>query len=166
MVRMILMVLLIAGREGPFSLDLERFREAAGLNGQVRLLGHREDLPEILAAADLFVFPSVYEGLPGAVIEAMALGLPIVASDLPSIGELVEASSNAILVERASPAQLVTAVETLLDDREMALEYGKHSRKIFEARFTLEPSVSRMIALYRRVADSAAKARRSKLKGD
>ena len=144
--------LFIVGRSGQVSPDLEKLKEQLHLNGQVRFLGHREDIPEILAAADLFVFPSLFEGLPGAVIEAMALGLPIVASDIPPVREVVEENQNAILVAPASPSELAKAIATLLADRDKAFAYGKHSRKIFETRFTLQQSAARMIELYRQVA--------------
>jgi len=145
------LILLNAGRSGRLTPELERLRDKARLNGQVRFLGHRDDIPEILAAADLFVFPSVYEGLPGAVIEAMGLGLPIVASGIPSIRELVEENCNALLVKPASSSELGIAIERLLKDRERAMAFGRHSREIFEARFTLKQSASRMIELYHQV---------------
>lgn len=146
------LVLLIVGRQGTASKELEQLCSKANLSEHVRFLGHRDDVPDILAAADLFVFPTLYEGLPGAVIEAMALGLPIVASDIPPLREVVEEDRNATLVSIASPSELAKAIEDLLDDRNKARAYGKRSREIFETRFTLERSVSGMIELYQQVA--------------
>lgn len=146
------LILLIVGREGAVSKELRSFAEQANLNGRVRFLGHRNDVPDILAAADLFAFPSLYEGLPGAVIEAMALALPIVASDIPPLREVVENGRNATLVPVASPSELTEAIADLLDDRNKSQAYGKRSIEIFEARFTLEKSVSRMMELYQKVA--------------
>jgi glycosyltransferase involved in cell wall biosynthesis len=146
------LVLLIAGRSGDVSEELERLRDRLGLKERVRFLGHREDVPEILAAADLFVFPSFYEGLPGAVIEAMALGLPIVASDIDPVRETVEEGRNALLVKPASPLELASAIERLLEDRRTAQAFGRRGREIFNERFTLEQSMTRMFALYRQVA--------------
>lgn len=146
------LLLFVAGRKGQMSSDLMRLKKRLHLNGQVHFLGHREDIPEILAAADLFVFPSLFEGLPGAVIEAMALGLPIVASNIDPVREVVEENGNAILVEPASSSELANAVATLLDDRDKAITYGQRSREIFETRFTLQQSTARMIELYHQVA--------------
>jgi glycosyltransferase involved in cell wall biosynthesis len=146
------LVLLVAGRSGHASSELEYLRDQLDLKRHVRFLGHRNDIPEILAAADLFVFPTLFEGLPGAVIEAMALGLPIVATDIAPLQEVVEANRNALLVEPASSIELATAIERLLDDRQQAATFAQRSREIFEARFTLEQSVSRMIELYHQVA--------------
>lgn len=146
------LVLLVAGHQGNLTNELENLKDRLGLNGQVRFLGFRNDVADILAAADLFVFPSLYEGLPGAVIEAMALGLPIVASDIPPVREVVEENRNAILVAPTSSSELAKAIATLLDDRDKALAYGRYSRKIFETRFTLQQSAARMIELYHQVA--------------
>ena len=140
--------LLIAGRCGEASPTLARSCERPVVRDRVRLLGHREDIPEILAAADLFVFPSQYEGLPGAVIEAMALGLPIVASDIAPHRELLEEGRNALLVRRDSAVELAAAIETLLKDRETARAFGKRSREIFADRFTLHESTRRKVELY------------------
>lgn len=146
------LVLLLVGRQGTVSKELEQLCRQANLSERVRFLGHRDDVPDILAAADLFVFPTLYEGLPGAVIEAMALGLPIVASDIPPLREVVEDGHNATLVQTASASELAKAIDELLMDRNKARAFGKRSREIFEARFTLGRSVSRMIELYREVA--------------
>jgi glycosyltransferase involved in cell wall biosynthesis len=150
------LVLLVAGPSGSITSELERLRNKAGLNGHVRFLGHRDDVPDILAAADLFVFPSLYEGLPGAVIEAMALGLPIVASDIAAVREVVEKDRNALLVKPASATELAAAIETLLAERRRAAAFGQRSRELFEARFTLELSAVRMVDFYHRMATMRA----------
>jgi glycosyltransferase involved in cell wall biosynthesis len=145
--------LLIAGRDGNASAELNNYYRQAKLNEQVHFLGHRDDVPDILAAADLFVFPSLYEGMPGAVIEAMALGLPIIASDIAPNREVAEAERNALFVEPMSASQLATAIDQLLADPDCAEQYGKESRQRFEKYFTLEQSAARMIDLYQRVAE-------------
>lgn len=140
--------LLIAGREGALTRDLQEAVRAADLGGRVRLLGHRDDVPEILSAADVFVFPSVYEGLPGAVLEAMALELPVVASDIPPVREVVEPDQSALLVPTRSPRLLADAIARVLDSPERATSLGRRGRKIFEERFTLERSVRGLLSLY------------------
>jgi len=151
---------LLAGRSGNASVRLDEVMRTAGLDGHARLLGHRDDVPEILASSDLFVFPSLYEGLGGALIEAMALGLPIVASDLPAIREVVEPGRNAILVPPGSPADLAAAIGTLIDDEPRRRAMGERGRRIFEERFTLERSATRMIELVERVAAGGRHPRR------
>lgn len=144
--------LLVAGRSGNASPRLRAAMAATSLNGEVRFLGHRDDAPEILAASDVFVFPSLYEGLGGALIEAMALGLPIVASDLSAIREVVEPDGNAVLVPPGSARDLASALEALIGDAGRMKAMGLRSRKIFEERFTLERSAARMLELFQRVA--------------
>lgn len=132
---------------------------ASGPRDQVWFLGHREDVPDLLAAADLFVFLSLWEGLGGAVIEAMALGLPVVASDIPALREVLEVDRNATLVPPGSPRDLAGAITPLLDDQGRAKAFGARSRQIFEARFTLDRCTERMAALYERVAAMTAGAK-------
>ena len=143
--------LLLAGREGNASARLRTAVRAAGVEGSVRFVGHRDDVPELLAAADIFVFPSLYEGLGGALIEAMALGLPIAASDLPAIREVVD-RENAVLIPAGSSPELADTVLALADDPGRRRAMGERSRAIFEERFTLERSARRMLELFERVA--------------
>ena len=90
--------LLLAGIPGPSTSKLQARVRELELEARVRFLGHREDVGALLAAADVFAFPSLYEGLGAAVIEAMALGTPIVASDLPALREITGDGDAALLV--------------------------------------------------------------------
>jgi glycosyltransferase involved in cell wall biosynthesis len=152
-------LLLLAGRDGNASGRLRGTAARMSLNGRARFLGHRDDVPEVLAAADLFVFPSLYEGLGGALIEAMALGLPIVASDLPAIREVVEDGRNAVLVPPGSPPALSAAVTDLAEDRDRRRRMGERGREIFRERFTLERSARRMVELFERTASEGRRRR-------
>ena len=154
------LVTVVAGRRGVESDALDRDLDRFGLRDRFRRLGHRDDAPEILAAADVFVFPSLVEGLGGSLIEAMALGLPVVASDLPAIREVVEDRRNATLVASKSGDAIAAAVAALLDADLLRANYGQRSRAIFEERFTLERSTAGMANLYRRlVTDSRSRPR-------
>jgi glycosyltransferase involved in cell wall biosynthesis len=145
------LIALVAGRTGAETPFLRRRHEELGLGDRFRFLGHIDDLPELLAAADVFVFPSLWEGLGGSLIEAMALELPVVASDDPAIREVVEEEANAFLVPPADAAALAQTIEALLDDRARREAFGRASRQRFEERFTLEQSAAKMIDLYRRI---------------
>ena len=144
-------LLLIAGAPGRQTDLLNRIQHERGLNGRVRLLGHRDDVPDLFACADLFVFPSLYEGAAGALLEAMAMGLPIVATRIPTIENAVEEGRNAVLVERATAAPLAQAIAELLADREKAHAFGRRSREIFEERFTLDRCAAGMVEFYGRL---------------
>ena len=146
-------LLLIAGRKGHATPELERrMAKSSLLHERVSFLGHRDDVPDLLAAADVFVFPSLYEGLGGAVIEAMALGLPIVTSDIPAVREVTEEGKNAVLIPPGRPDVLAGALTDLLDDPDRRAWFGRRSRAIYEEHFTLETVVDRMADLYRAVA--------------
>jgi len=145
-------VLLIAGREGHASTALRAQIDSLNLSERVRLLGHRSDVPDVLAAADLFVFPSVYEGLGGALIEALALALPVVASDLPALGEVVVEGENALLVPPASPAELQSAIVDLLGDPKRRRRFGIRSRELFDQRFQADAAADQFVALLESVA--------------
>lgn len=148
-------VLLMAGRRGHASAEIDELARARDLCRVVRLLGHREDVPDLLAAADLFAFPSRYEGLGGAVIEAMALGLPVVVSAVPALAEVVEEGGNAVLVRPGDPGRLAQAIDRLLDDPARRGDMGRRSREIFQSRFDLARSTSRLLDLYRELVAAA-----------
>ena len=97
------LVLLIAGREGHSSSSLRALAGELGIANRVRFLGFREDVGDLLAASDVFAFPSLYEGLGGAVLEAMALSLPIVATRIGPLEEVLDEGRNARLVEVHDP---------------------------------------------------------------
>ncbi|HVL03785.1 MAG TPA: glycosyltransferase [Acidimicrobiales bacterium] len=145
------LVLLLAGRRGHASDELARLADGHPLGDRLRLLGHREDVPDLLAAGDLFAFPSVYEGLGGAVIEALALGLPVVASDLPALREILEPPLDTFLVPPGDAQMLAGAVARCLDDTALRRHLSGRARQVFEERFTLERSVEGMTRLYRQV---------------
>ncbi|MGH3922843.1 MAG: glycosyltransferase family 4 protein, partial [Pseudonocardiaceae bacterium] len=146
------LLLLVAGRRGHASAGLEALTATPALHGRVRFLGHRDDVPDLLAAADLFAFPSLYEGLGGAVLEALGLGLPIVASDLPVLRETLEPGRTALLVPAQSPRELARAIEDLLDDPVKARAFGTRGIALFRDRFTSQRSTERMVRLYCSVA--------------
>lgn len=149
-------LLLIAGRRGGSSAELDRVVDALGIGAHVRFLGHRDDVPDLLAAADVFAFPSLYEGQGGALVEAMALRLPIVASDLPAIREVVADGCAAELVPPADPAALADRIDALLTDRVRADGLAQRARRLFLDRFTLDASASRMLGLYEDMLQAGA----------
>jgi glycosyltransferase involved in cell wall biosynthesis len=98
---------------------LEELRDAAtqrGLAHRMRFIGERHDIPDLLPAFDVFAMSSRYEGLPCAVVEAMRCGLPVVATAVNSVPDLVIPGVSGVLVSPARPAELATAVDDLLDD--------------------------------------------------
>ncbi len=124
----------VAG-EGPSRSDLEARLRARGLDGKVILLGHREDVPNLLARADLFVLPSRFEGLPTAIIEAMAAGRPVVATSVAGTPEIVREGETGWLVPPGQPSALANSILRALDsDLEATGESARqHARRQLSA---------------------------------
>ncbi len=120
--------------DGPDKAAIEALATTSVLEN-VLFLGRRPDVPDLLAAADLFVLPSLFEGLPLVVLEAMALELPVVAT---RVGGTVEAlgSDHPFLVTAASPSLLAAAIVTALCDDDLRRAVGRKQRLRFEERFT------------------------------
>ena len=136
--------LLVIG-DGP---EREHLEGKAGRN--ILFLGNRDDVPDILRALDIFVLPSLFEGLPITVLEAMAVGKPVIASHVSGIPEEVEDGKTGILVPPADPAALGRAIELLAGDREKREQMGIEGKKRAEKYFTLERMVLETEELYER----------------
>jgi glycosyltransferase involved in cell wall biosynthesis len=145
--------LLIAGRAGNVSVELAELVDQLALNDSIRFLGHREDVGDLLSAADVFVFPSLFEGFGGAMLEAMAMGLPIVASDLPPLRE-VSGVGGALLVEPGSARALEQGTVAVLSDPSLAQRLGQTAKDRFQSLFTVEGVADRMTDMYRRTTKS------------
>ena len=137
-------VCLIVGREGKFTSVLQEKINAGGLKNKVILTGHRNDVSRILAAADLFVFPSRFEGLPGALIEAEAAGLAIVCSDIANNREVVMENENAFIFSVNDPKDLSGKLRSLLVDNKKRISMGNRSLEIFQNSFQIEAIHERM----------------------
>jgi glycosyltransferase involved in cell wall biosynthesis len=121
---------------------------SSGVSQSFHFLGHREDVPAVLAQADLFVLPSRSEAFPNAVTEAMAAGLPVVATDVGGIPELVADGQTGRLVPPGDAAALSRALLDLLDDPARAAEFGRAARHRIEQSFSFDRMVDRFADLY------------------
>lgn len=119
-----------------------------GVNDRFSFLGHRDDVPQILAQADVFVLPSRSEAFPNSIIEAMASGLPVVASNVGGIPELVEDGKTGHLVPPGDAKALAAALNGLLDDPHRSAEYGRAGRIKIEANYSFDRMVEQMETLY------------------
>jgi glycosyltransferase involved in cell wall biosynthesis len=146
--------LVIAGRPGLASPHISRALDDLPVEARrrVHLVGHTEDVGDLLSASDVFVFPSLHEGLGGALLEALAMSLPIVASDLPAFSEFLVPGENAILVPPGCASALAGAVVRLLDDELLRGRMAAANLELFEQRFQLDAVAQQTERLYREVA--------------
>jgi len=138
---------IIAG-EGPERAALEARAEALGVARRVRLLGARHDVAQLLAACDLFVLPSRFEGLPISVLEAMAAAKPVVATRIGGTDEAVVDGETGILVPPGDAGALAAAIRTFLADPELARRSGEAGRDRLRARFTAGAMIDGVTAAY------------------
>ena len=139
--------LAIAGR-GDREDALAAQASALGVASKVHLLGLRPDITAILAAADIFVLPSMSEGLPLALLEAMFARRPIVASDVGDVGVALGHGTAGILVEPGSPAALATALAGLLADPARARDMGDRAGDRASAEYDVDEMVRRYVRVY------------------
>jgi glycosyltransferase involved in cell wall biosynthesis len=137
----------IAGR-GDLATALADHARACGVAGRLHLLGLRSDVGAVLAAADIFVHPSLSEGLPLALLEAMFAGRPIVASDVGEIGTALAGGEAGLLVEPGDAQALSSALDRLLREPEFARALGARARRRAFAEFDVRQMVCRYASIY------------------
>jgi glycosyltransferase involved in cell wall biosynthesis len=154
------LVLAIAG-EGRLRGDLEARIARLGLGGTVRLLGHRTDVIALHHAFDIFVQSSEREGTPNAVLEAMASGLPIVATDVGGLRDYVTPPENGLLTPKGDAAAFAAALLSMLGDADRGKAIGEHNRNTAVRQFSWAASAAEMLAVYQRVIDAFAARRKT-----
>jgi len=137
------LVLLLVG-DGKERARIERSIQDLGISEHVVILSDRDDIPEILTVIDVFVLPSLYEGMSNALIEAMAAGKAIVTSDIPEIREVMEDQKTGILISTRNPLLITKAINLLLSGNGLSKTLGSKARERAIAAFSLESAVSRM----------------------
>ena len=144
--------LLVIG-DGPQRPMLERYARLTSDLDRVRFLGHRQDVPKILPHLDLLWQASEYEGQPNAVMEAMAAGIPIVASDIPGHRELIVPGKTGFLVPIANRAAYGKATDRILSDPIYARALGEAGRRHITQQFAAHDMVRRHERLYRELLE-------------
>jgi glycosyltransferase involved in cell wall biosynthesis len=139
--------LLVVG-DGPQRQELEVRADALGLGQAVKFLGLRDDVRELLAALDVFVLSSIREGLPVALLEAMAAGLAIVVTDVGGMPEVVEDEISGLVVPAGDPGALATAVQRLLSDRDAAAGLGAAAHARARQDYSIDAVARRIEAIY------------------
>ena len=131
---------------------LEETANAYDLDNRVRFLGHRNDVPRLMAAADVVVLPSAYEGLPNVVLEAMRYRKPVVATAAPGTTEVVIDNETGLLVPVGDVMLLARAIRDLVRDPTRARRLGEAGRARVEAHFRGETMIAQFAELYEDLA--------------
>lgn len=134
--------------EGPEEKNLKARVKASTISDVFMFTGQRFDIPQILKICDIFVLPSILEGLPRVVIEAMAMAKPIVATDISGVREQLSHNHDGLIVPPKNPQALAEAITHLIDDKNKANELGKKARSSAELKFDLKQTVRNMERLY------------------
>lgn len=145
-------IFLLAG-DGPERSRLEEQTRILGIESRVRFLGQRDDVQQLLAICDLFVLPSLYEGFPLSVLEAMAAGKPVIATRIIGTEEAVDHGKTGLLVPAQSAAELAVAIRTLLSDRALACEMGVAAKKRVKESFSSEVMARGVARVYDELVD-------------
>jgi glycosyltransferase involved in cell wall biosynthesis len=138
----------IAG-DGPLRQDLEKQAQDLGVAGRVEFIGHTDDIPSLLADATFLVHTSDNEGCPNAVMEAMACGRAVVATDAGDVPSLVEDGKTGFIVHRGDTTTLVERIMRLITDRELCRCMGEAGRAKAEGEFAMDRLVEETLAVYR-----------------
>ena len=133
---------------GPLRAELEAKLQDGGVRHLCWLTGNRDDIPALLGGFDLFVLPSLAEGISNTILEAMASGLPVVATAVGGNPELVEDGVTGRLIAPASPAALAEAMSDYIDHPEWLGPHGRAGRRRAEERFSLDSMVASYTTLY------------------
>lgn len=135
--------------DGPLREDCLQRLTTAGLENQAWLPGDRSDVPELMREFDIFVLPSLGEGISNTILEAMACQLPVVATDVGGNAELVAENETGTIVPSDDVAAMISALQTYIDEPELRIRHGVQGRERVLASFSMESMVAAYDAIYR-----------------
>lgn len=138
---------------GPWKDRLIRLKSRLGLESTVHFLGERKDVPQLLSLFNVVVLSSLWEGLPYSLLEAGALGKPVVATDVNGVKEIITDGKTGILVPARSPEKLTEALRKVIEGKELAHRLGAALKEDIQERFSLARMVSDVQNLYLSLLD-------------
>ena len=144
---------LILVGDGPLLAQCDKLLMEAGLKNQAWLAGERDDIANLMRCMDLFVLPSLAEGISNTILESMSCGLPIVATNVGGNPELVDDGITGFLVPAADPVALAIAMQRYFLDERLLKTHGKAGRLKAETRFSMETMANSYMQLYDRVLE-------------
>jgi glycosyltransferase involved in cell wall biosynthesis len=134
---------------------LRTLAEARGITSRVHILGFRRNVFDYLAHCNVLLMPSQHEGLPYTLLEAMALGIPIVAARVGGLAEVIQDGSTGLLVPPQDSAALTRAILRLYEDPALRSRLGEQARLLQQTRYSLQAMTERYLAIYRKVVGSS-----------
>lgn len=137
--------------DGPLKAELAKIAFSLGLEGAVYFAGEQAEIPSWLSAFDVYAQPSLWEGLPNALLEAMALGLPVVATRVDGIPEVVRDGVSGLLCEPKSSQGLVVPLQDLVSDEGLRRRLGEGAKQVVLENFKLADMIANYEAAYTRV---------------
>jgi len=143
-------LLVFLGR-GELEKGIKKIAEELGLEGFVRFEGLVNNVAEYLNASDIFIFPSLSEGMPNALLEAMACGLPVIASNIGGVIDILEDGKSGILFEAGNVLELASAMTMLLEAAALRQKLGAEARKRIVENFSIDMIAGEYIKVYRNV---------------
>jgi len=135
---------------GSLMPKFQRLGKKLGLEDKLQLLGERKDVAQVLSRFDVFVLPSLWEGLPYSLLEAAALAKPVVATDIDGVREIVKNEKTGLLVPAKDPKMLAQAVVRLLQEREYAATLGRNLKDATQKEFSLSQMLQKTQDLYQK----------------
>jgi len=142
--------------DGPMRGEWTALAEQLGVSNRIRWAGFRKDVDELLAGCDLLVHPTLADAFPTVLLESMAAGVPVVASNVGGIPEIIDDGVTGVLVPPANPEALAAAVAALLGDRERSARMADAARAVAKERFSIEAWMRRLDAVYETAMASMA----------
>lgn len=149
--------LTILGRNGSTTSSLKEYVKSNQLDETVTFEGFKDNVPDYLLRSDLFVFPSLFEGLGGALIEAQAAGLPVACNNIPVLHEVVEQDIQAKFFDVHDLNSVVETIAFFIDNPEVCKIYGKRSLENFQTNFRESVSNQKMLNLYVKLCSDTGK---------
>ena len=139
--------------DGPLQQSCKNLLADAGLDGQAWLPGGLEDVPELMRSLHVFVLPSQAEGISNTILEAMASGLPVVATDVGGNGELIDAGRTGLLVPPNDPDAMAEGIARYVQDSGLRLQHGENGRRRIVDRFSMAQMLSAYASVYDRLLE-------------
>jgi len=147
---------LVVVGDGELMETMQKVQKDLGLEDHVFLLGTRTDVPDLLQQADIFVLSSKREGLPMVLLEAMSTALPVIATNVGGIPEIVKHKENGLLIQSQDEEEMATAMERLIVDKQQAQQLGTGARQTVVKQYSLDTITDQYSILYNNILSSGS----------